>query len=76
TSRPTLPLPRLVIGSVLMGLGISGMHYTGMMGLVIENHHLVYDPLIVVFSVLIAISGSGLAFFLIFKYKSAIGRKS
>ncbi|WP_130804343.1 bifunctional diguanylate cyclase/phosphodiesterase [Acinetobacter ihumii] len=75
TSRSTLPVPRLVIGSVLMGLGISGMHYTGMMGLVIQNHRLIYDPLIVVFSVLIAVSGSGLAFFLFFKYKNAIGKK-
>ena len=30
TSRPTLPLPRLVLGAVFMGLGIAGMHYTGM----------------------------------------------
>lgn len=30
TSRPTLPLPRLILGAVFMGLGIAGMHYTGM----------------------------------------------
>ena len=29
-SRPTLPLPRLILGAVFMGLGIAGMHYTGM----------------------------------------------
>ncbi len=70
-TRETLPIARLVIGSVLMGLGISGMHYTGMMGLILEHYTIDYDPLLVVFSVLIAISGSGLAFLLIFKYKNA-----
>jgi NO-binding membrane sensor protein with MHYT domain len=33
TTRPTLPMPRLVLGAVFMGLGISGMHYTGMLAL-------------------------------------------
>jgi NO-binding membrane sensor protein with MHYT domain len=32
-----------------MGLGISGMHYTGMMGLIIEGYQSVYDPLLTVF---------------------------
>ena len=30
TTRETLPLSRLVLGSFVMGIGISGMHYTGM----------------------------------------------
>ena len=58
-----------------MGLGISGMHYTGMMGLIIEGYQSVYDPLLTVFSILLAISGSGLTFWLIFKYKSAVSKK-
>ena len=74
TSRETLPLARLVLGSVLMGLGISGMHYTGMMGLILDGHQLHYSPLIVIFSVLIAVSGSGLTFWLLFKFKSAVHR--
>lgn len=74
TSRDTLPLARLVLGAVLMGLGISGMHYTGMVGLILENHQLHYSPLIVIFSVLIAVSGSGLTFWLFFKFKNAIQR--
>ena len=72
TSRDTLPIARLVLGSVLMGLGISGMHYTGMMGLILENHQLHYSPIIVIFSVLIAISGSGLTFWLLFKFKNSV----
>ncbi|OTG64729.1 bifunctional diguanylate cyclase/phosphodiesterase [Acinetobacter silvestris] len=72
TTRETLPLARLVLGALLMGLGISGMHYVGMMGLQLPNQEIHYDPLIVIFSVLIAISGSGLSFWLAFKYKKAI----
>lgn len=72
TTKPTLPFARLVIGAVLMGLGISGMHYTGMLGMVVENHRTYYDPLLVVFSVLIAISGSGLTFWLAFRFKNAL----
>ncbi|ENW94670.1 putative bifunctional diguanylate cyclase/phosphodiesterase [Acinetobacter dispersus] len=71
TSRPTLPIPRLILGAVFMGLGISGMHYTGMAALSVEHHAMHYDPLLVLCSVLIAISGSGLSFFFIFKYKTA-----
>ncbi len=67
TSRPTLPIPRLILGAVFMGLGISGMHYTGMAALMVEHHAMHYDPLLVLCSVLIAISGSGLSFFFIFK---------
>ncbi|WP_151706568.1 EAL domain-containing protein [Acinetobacter sp. TUM15064] len=76
TTRNTLPFLRLVLGAVLMGLGISGMHYTGMMGLMIEGYHSVYDPLLTIFSILLAISGSGLTFWLIFKYKNAVNKKS
>lgn len=72
TTRATLPFLRLVLGAVLMGLGIAGMHYTGIMGLAIDHHKVYYDPLLVIFSVLIAISGSGLTFWLTFKYKNAV----
>ena len=72
TTRATLPFLRLVLGAVLTGMGIAGMHYTGMMGLVIDQHEIYYDPLLVAFSVLIAIVGSGLSFWLTFKYKNAV----
>ena len=70
TTRKTLPFARLVLGAVLMGLGISGMHYTGMMGLIMKNHSVTYDPIITICSVLIAISGAGLTFWMSFKNRS------
>ncbi len=75
TTRETLPLARLVLGSFLMGMGISGMHYTGMMGLTVPGYVLHYNLLLVIFSVSIAICGSGLAFWLMFKYKQSVINK-
>ncbi|RZJ21320.1 putative bifunctional diguanylate cyclase/phosphodiesterase [Acinetobacter sp. UBA3106] len=75
TTRETLPFGRLVLGAVLMGMGIAGMHYTGLMGLVVNQHRLYYDPLLTIFSVLIAIAGAGLTFWLTFKYKNAAQKK-
>ncbi len=69
TTRSTLPMPRLIIGAIFMGLGISGMHYIGMLGLILPNHQVRYDAVLVVCSLLIAMSGSGLSFWLAFKYK-------
>ncbi|ANF81029.1 diguanylate cyclase [Acinetobacter sp. NCu2D-2] len=70
TTRPTLPFARLVLGAVLMGLGISGMHYTGMMGMVLKSHSVSYDPVMTICSVLIAISGAGLTFWMSFKNRN------
>lgn len=42
TTRPTLPTARLILGAVFMGLGISGMHYTGMMALTVDYHQMYY----------------------------------
>ncbi len=71
TTRSTLPFSRLILGSILMGVGISGMHYVGMTGLNIPEHHIYYDPLIIILSVMIAICGSGLSFWLAFKYRES-----
>ena len=75
TTRQTLPLGRLVLGAALMGGGISGMHYVGMMGLNVPNQDIHYDSLIVLFSILIGVSGSGLSFWLAFKYKQAMNHR-
>ncbi len=75
TTQETLPIVRLVLGALLMGLGISGMHYVGMMGLILPNQQIHYNWVIVAFSVLIAISGSGLSFWLAFKYKNTFNHK-
>lgn len=69
TTRETLPLSRLILGSFIMGIGISGMHYTGMLGLIIPGYFIYYDALLVLLSVVIAIFGSGFTFWLFFKTK-------
>lgn len=71
TTRETLPMGRLILGSILMGLGIAGMHYTGMLGLIVPSMTIHYDATLVIFSVLVAICGSGLSFRLLFKFKQA-----
>jgi diguanylate cyclase (GGDEF)-like protein len=76
TTRPTLPMLRLILGALFLGLGISGMHYTGMLALSVEHHQLRYDPLLVICSVLIAVCGSGLSCLFIFKYKTAVKYKT
>jgi diguanylate cyclase (GGDEF)-like protein len=76
TTRLTLPMPRLILGALFLGLGISGMHYTGMLALSVEHHQLRYDPLLVICSVLIAVCGSGLSCLFVFKYKTAVKYKT
>lgn len=76
TTRPTLPMPRLILGALFLGLGISGMHYTGMLALSVEHHQLRYDPLLVICSVLIAVCSSGLSCLFVFKYKTAVKYKT
>ena len=76
TTRPTLPMPRLILGALFLGLGISGMHYTGMLALSVQHYQLRYDPLLVICSVLIAVCGSGLSCLFVFKYKTAVKYKT
>ena len=68
TTFPTLPLPRLIIGSVLRGLGIAGMHYTGMASIQ-SDASIQYNYLIVVLSVIFGICASGSALWLGFKLR-------
>ncbi|MGY4493845.1 putative bifunctional diguanylate cyclase/phosphodiesterase [Pseudomonas sp. TE3610] len=55
-----MPLPRLLLGAVLMGIGIAAMHYTGMAALLM-NPEVQYIPSLFILSVLIAILASGAA---------------
>ncbi|ARU61460.1 hypothetical protein CBW65_10915 [Tumebacillus avium] len=64
-SRPRLLLKKLILGSLLMGAGISAMHYTGMYAMQMQAH-LTYDPLLVAASVLIAVAASFAALSLIY----------
>jgi two-component system, NtrC family, sensor kinase len=55
--RPKLKAKDLIIGAILMGIGISAMHYTGMFAMQMSPA-IQYDPLIFVASVLIAMGAS------------------
>lgn len=55
----------LVIAAVLMGIGITTMHYVGMTA-VHSVYHLTHDPAYVLASIMIAIAASGLALWLAF----------
>jgi NO-binding membrane sensor protein with MHYT domain len=61
---PTVRLPILVTGATLMGLGISAMHYTGMMAMqMFPPIH--YDAVLFITSVLIAILASVAALWIV-----------
>jgi NO-binding membrane sensor protein with MHYT domain len=63
--RSASPL-RLVVSGVFMGLGIAGMHYTGMAAMR-GNVELSYDPLFVALSLIIAIGASTVALWVAFR---------
>src|SRR6266481_5437207 len=66
------PLP-LVLSGIFMGLGIAGMHYTGMAAM--RGHaEISYDPLFVALSLVIAIGASTVALWLAFR-TTALGQK-
>jgi NO-binding membrane sensor protein with MHYT domain len=64
-----LSLRRLVVSSIIMGLGICGMHYTGMDAIEIMPS-ISYSPLLVAASVAIAITASFVALWLFFRLRS------
>lgn len=59
-NQKTLPPARLVLGATIIGLGIAGMHYTGMAAMRM-NPAIQYIPSLLVLSILIAIVASGAA---------------
>lgn len=63
-SQKTLPLKHLVLGATVIGLGISGMHYTGMAAMRM-NPAIQYIPSLLVLSILIAIIASGAALWIV-----------
>lgn len=71
TSRFTLPIFRLILSSVIMGIGISASYYVSMLGWNIDIYKKDYTSFLILFSVLIAMSGSGLAFLLAYKLKES-----
>ncbi len=67
-SRPTMTRLELVGGSVVMGLGIATMHYTGMAAMQVDAV-IHYDPFLVGLSGVIAIAVSAIALWLAFRLR-------
>ncbi|WP_449537735.1 diguanylate cyclase domain-containing protein [Ferdinandcohnia sp. Marseille-Q9671] len=59
----------LVVSSILMGIGIFGMHFISMRSMQMEAN-LVYSSLLLLLSLLAAVLGSGLAFWIFTKYRN------
>ena len=67
-SQPLLPWPQLGVGALIMGAGISSMHYTGMAALQMQPG-IVYDPVLFVASLAIAAGASGAALWIAFRLR-------
>jgi NO-binding membrane sensor protein with MHYT domain len=68
-SQRILSVPRLAVGAIFMGSGISAMHYTGMAAIQIMPV-ITYDPLLVAASIAIAITASFVALWLFFRLRT------
>ncbi|UCZ85207.1 EAL domain-containing protein [Pseudomonas sp. L5B5] len=67
-SQPSLPLMQLLFGALIMGAGISGMHYTGMAALRMQPG-IDYDPQLFGASLLIAFGASLAALWIAFRLR-------
>lgn len=65
-TRKTLPWQHLILGALIMGSGISGMHYTGMAAMLMQPS-IEYDPILFMLSVAISITVSGVALWIAFR---------
>lgn len=66
-SRDTLPKTHLTLGALLMGGGISAMHYTGMAAM--KMTHINYNPILLSLSIAIAVVASGTALWIAFRMR-------
>jgi NO-binding membrane sensor protein with MHYT domain/two-component sensor histidine kinase len=73
-SRAELSLKRLSVGALIMGAGISAMHYSGMAAITIVPM-ITYEPWLVLASIGVAISASFAALWLAFKLRSGHSRQ-
>jgi NO-binding membrane sensor protein with MHYT domain len=73
--RPELKPKDLIIGAILMGMGISAMHYTGMFAMQMWPP-ITYDPLIFAASVLIAMSASLAALWIAFHLRTKRSKRA
>ncbi|VVP03056.1 putative signaling protein [Pseudomonas fluorescens] len=67
-SQPRLPAWQLAYGALVMGAGISAMHYTGMAAMRMQPG-IDYDPTLFGASVLIAVGASGAALWIAFRLR-------
>lgn len=67
-SQPELPAWHLCLGAVAMGAGIGAMHYIGMAAMRMQPG-IIYDPLLFVLSLLIAVAASGAALLIAFRLR-------
>ena len=67
-SRADLGPVRLGASSLIMGIGINAMHYTGMAAMRMQPG-IVYDPLLFALSVVIAVGASALALWIAFRLR-------
>jgi diguanylate cyclase (GGDEF)-like protein len=73
TSGRRLTVPRLAGSAVIMGTGISAMHYMGMAAITVLPG-IAYDPFLVAVSILIAIAASFVALWLFFQLREGNSR--
>ncbi|WP_339526092.1 putative bifunctional diguanylate cyclase/phosphodiesterase [Pseudomonas sp. EL_65y_Pfl2_R96] len=67
-SQPRLPAWQLAFGALVMGAGISAMHYTGMAAMLMQPG-IDYDPALFSASLLIAVGASGAALWIAFRLR-------
>jgi diguanylate cyclase (GGDEF)-like protein len=73
-AQARITLPRLVRSAVMMGIGITAMHYVGMHAITVQPG-LTYDPPLFAASVAIAIASSFVALVLFFRLRALRGMK-
>ncbi|UCJ15622.1 EAL domain-containing protein [Pseudomonas sp. MM211] len=67
-SQPSMPVWHWLLGALVMGAGISAMHYIGMQALMMEPG-IDYDPLLFALSLLIAVLASAAALWIAFRLR-------
>lgn len=69
--QPVLPLKRLFVSAVIMGIGVASMHYVGMAAMLMEPS-LTYEPGLFALSVVIAIAASAAAMWIAFRLRQRV----
>ncbi len=72
--RPAITLPRFAVSGVVMGMGVTAMHYAGMAAIDITPA-IRYDPPLVAASIVIAVSASCVALWLAFHLRGGASRR-